>query len=131
KAETEYKIAATEFEMAAEQLRKRSITAPCSGYIAEITRKVGEACQPYQPLIRVVDTRKGYFVSNVEARAAGGLKPNQIVSLEIESVPAAIKLKVKTGFLSPVVELAHGLQKGGVRVGDAQCSVRPGAHGNE
>jgi len=129
KAETEYKIAAAEFEMAAEQLRKRSITAPCSGYLAEITRKVGEACQPYQPLIRVVDTRQGYFVSNVEAKAAGRLKADQIVNLEIESVPATIKLKGKIVFLSPVVDPASGLQKVRVLFDNAEGQVRPGVAG--
>jgi RND family efflux transporter MFP subunit len=129
KAETEYKIAAAEFEMAAEQLRKRSISAPCSGYIAEITRKVGEACQPYQPLIRVVDTRQCYFVSNVEARAAAPLKPGQIVTLEIESVPVALKLQGKIIFLSPVIDPASGLQKVRVLFDNADSRVRPGVAG--
>jgi RND family efflux transporter MFP subunit len=129
KAETEYKIAAAEFEMAAEQLRKRSITAPCSGYIAEITRDVGEACQPYQPLIRLVDTRQGYFVCNVEARTAGRLKPDQTVSLEIESMPAAIKIPGKIVFLSPVVDPASGLQKVRVLFDNADGRVRPGVAG--
>jgi RND family efflux transporter MFP subunit len=129
KAETDYKIAATEFQMASEQLRKRSITAPCAGYIAEIARDVGEACQPYQPLIRVVDTRQCFFVSNVEARIAGRLKMDQSVNVEVESAPTPLQLQGKITFLSPVVDPASGLQKIRVLFDNADGRVRPGVAG--
>lgn len=129
KAETEYKIAAVEYEMAVEQLRKRSITAPCSGNITDITRDVGEACQPYQPLIRVVDTRQCYFISNVEARAAGRLKPDQNIKVEIEISPAPATIQGKIVFLSPVVDPASGLQKVRVLFDNTDGRVRPGVAG--
>ena len=44
--------------MAAEQLRKRQLAAPGSGVITEMVPHVGEACQPYQPLVRLVDIRQ-------------------------------------------------------------------------
>ena len=71
KSETEFRIAQTEYEMAREQLQKRRVVSPITGSIVEIDRDVGEACQAYQPLIRVVDTRQCYFVSNIEAKLAG------------------------------------------------------------
>jgi RND family efflux transporter MFP subunit len=129
KAETEYKIAAVEFEMAVEQLRKRRIIAPCSGTITDIARDVGEACQPYQPLIRVVDTRQCYFISNVEARAAGRLKPGQNIKVEIEGSPAPATIQSKIVFLSPVVDPASGLQKVRVLFDNTDGRVRPGVAG--
>lgn len=129
KAETEYKIAAVEYEMAVEQLRKRSITTPCSGNITDITRDVGEACQPYQPLIRVVDTRQCYFISNVEARAAGRLKLDQNIKVKIEISPEPATIQGKIVFLSPVVDPASGLQKVRVLFDNTDGRVRPGVAG--
>jgi multidrug efflux pump subunit AcrA (membrane-fusion protein) len=80
-------------------------------------------------LIRVVDTRQCYFVSNVEARAAGRLKRDQTISLEIESVPAAIKIQGKIIFLSPVVDPASGLQKVRIVFDNTDGRVHPGVAG--
>lgn len=129
KVATEYKIAVTEFNMANEQLHRRSVYAPCSGYIVEITRDVGEACQQYQPLIRLVDTRQCYFVSNVESQAVGRLSMDQDVRLEIEASPAPVSLPGKVVFLSPVVDPASGLQKVKVLFDNADGKVRPGVAG--
>lgn len=129
KAEADYKIAATEYEMATEQLRKRSVAAPTAGYLAEIARDVGEACQPYQPLIRIVDTRQGYFVSNVEARVAGRLKLDQTANLEIATGQTVLKVSGKVVFISPVVDPASGLQKVRVLFDNADGSIRPGVAG--
>lgn len=129
KAETDYKIAATEYEMAAEQLRKRSVAAPCAGNIAEITRDVGEACQPYQALIRLVDTHQCYFVSNIEARLASQFKPDQTVQLELASGTTTFKVQGKIAFISPVVDPASGLQKIRVLFGNADGRIRPGVAG--
>ena len=115
--------------MAVEQLRKRSITAPCAGYIAEITRHVGESCQPYQPLIRLVDTRRCYFISNIEAKDADKLKLEQKVKLEIETGASAIVLEGKVSFLSPVVDPASGLAKVKILFDNASNKVRPGIAG--
>lgn len=129
KAETDYKIAATEYEMAAEQLHKRSVTAPCSGHIVEILRDVGEACQPYQPLLRIVDTRQCYFVSNVESQTASRLKLEQTVTLEITTGTTTLKLPGKVIYLSPVVDPASGLQKIRILFDNADGRVRPGVAG--
>lgn len=129
KAETEYKVAAVEHQMALEQLRRRHIIAPCSGYVAAITHDVGEACEEYQPLVRVVDTRQCYFVSNVEARAAGNLKLGQTVSLEIEtsSKPAIITGQIT--FLSPVIDPASGLRRLKVLFDNSDEKINPGVAG--
>ena len=128
KAETEYKIAQVEYDMAVEQLRKRSIAAPCAGYIAEISRRVGEACQAYQPLVRVVDTRRCYFISNIEAKSAASLKLDQTVKLEIENGAASVTVEGKIVFLSPVTDPASGLQKIKALF-ENKANIRPGVAG--
>ena len=129
KAETDYRVAVVERDVAAEELRRRRIAAPCAGFIVEITRHVGEASQPYQPLIRLVDTRRCYFVSNIEAKAAGRLKQNQKVQLEIQSVAGLARFEGEVAFLSPVVDPASGLQKVKVLFDNTDGRIRPGVAG--
>jgi RND family efflux transporter MFP subunit len=129
KAETDFRIAQTELEMAGEQLRRRAVISPCAGTIVDIARDVGEACQAYQPLIRVVDTRQAYFVSNVEAKLAGRLKSGQKVKLEIEDSggPAAVEGEIT--YLAAVVDPASGLQKVKVLFDNVEGKIRPGVSG--
>ena len=129
KAETEYKIAVVEHQMAVEQLRRRSIIAPCPGYVAAITRDVGEACEEYQPLARVVDTRQCYFVSNVEAKAAGSLKLEQTVTLEVETSSKPATIAGRIIFLSPVIDPASGLRRVKVLFDNADGKINPGVAG--
>ena len=129
RAETEYKIAVVEHQMAVETLRRRSIIAPCSGYVAAITRDVGEACEEFQPVARVVDTRQCYFISNVEAKAAGGLKLGQSVTLEIETSTKPATISGQITFLSPVIDPASGLRRVKVLFDNADGKVNPGVAG--
>lgn len=129
RAETEYKIAVVEHQMAVETLRRRSIIAPCSGYVAAITRDVGEACEEFQPVARVVDTRQCYFISNVEAKAAGGLKLGQSVTLEIETSTKPATISGQITFLSPVIDPASGLRRVKVLFDNADGKINPGVAG--
>lgn len=129
KAETEYRIAQVEHDIALEQLRRRSIRMPCAGFIVEITHDPGEACQPYQPLARVVDTRRCYFVSNIEAKTAGKLRQGQPVNLEIETAGGSAAVKGNVVFLSPVVDAASGLRKVKVLFENADGKINPGVAG--
>ena len=129
KAETEYNVAVTEHKMALEQLRKRSLTAPCDGYIVEYARDVGEACDAYQPLVRIADTRQCYFVSNVEAKAAGKLKLGDTVKLEIEASGETASISGQVVFLSPVVDPASGLRKVKVLFDNTDEKINPGVAG--
>ena len=125
----EYKVAEVEHDMATEQLRKRLIAAPISGTITEINLDLGEACQPYQPLVRVVDTRQCYFVSNLEGKAGSRLKPNQPVKMEIDTGGATIVVQGKLIFVSPVVDPASGLMKVKAIFDNQDGKVRPGLSG--
>jgi RND family efflux transporter MFP subunit len=129
KKEAEYKVAAVEQEMAAEQLRRRQVLSPLSGTITEIMLDVGEACQSYQPLVRVVDTRRCYFVANIEAQHVARLRLDQTVKIEIDSGAGTVAVQGKIVFLSPVVDPASGLQKVKALFDNADSKVRPGVAG--
>ena len=126
KKESDFKVAAAERDIAAEQLRRRIIAAPFTGQITEITVEVGEACQAYQPLVRLVDTSHCEFVSNLEAKLAARLKLDQSVKLEVETGAAPVTVTGKIIFISPVVDPASGLVKIRAEFENADGKVRPG-----
>lgn len=129
KREVEYKVAVVEREMAAEQLQKRLITAPLAGQIVEFYLDVGEASQPYQSVLRLVDTRQCYFVANVEARAAAHLRLHQPVRLEIDAGTRPVLVEGKIVYLSPVVDPASGLLRVKAIFDNPDGKVRPGVAG--
>ncbi|MDB6023604.1 MAG: hypothetical protein JWQ04_3461 [Pedosphaera sp.] len=129
KKEADYQVALAEYKIAVEQLQRRKLFAPGAGVITEINLHVGEACSPYQPVARLVDTRQCYFISNVEAKAATGLKTGQTVHVEIEDGKNPFKVDAKIVFISPVVDAASGLQKVKAIFDNVDGKVRPGVAG--
>jgi RND family efflux transporter MFP subunit len=129
KRELEYKVAKVEYDLAEENLRRRHVFAPFDGAIAEMFLQVGEACQIQQPVLRIVDTRRCYFVSNVEAKAAQNLKPDHEVSLEIDAGTTPLKVTGKISFVSPIVDPASGLLKVKVVFDNPNGAIRPGVAG--
>ncbi|HTD67233.1 MAG TPA: efflux RND transporter periplasmic adaptor subunit [Candidatus Limnocylindria bacterium] len=129
KKETEYRVAVVEHETAIEQLRKRYIVTPFAGHITEILIHSGEACQPYQPVVRMVDTRQCFFVSNIETKLAASLKTNQVLRLEIETGAVPIQVEGRISFLSPIADPASGLVKVKVLFPNAAGQIRPGLAG--
>ncbi len=129
KKEAEYKVAAAEHDIAAEQLRRRMIATPIAGTVTDLFLHAGEACQPYQPLVRVVDTQHCYFVSNLEAKLATRLSVGQTINLEVETGGAPLRVEGKIIFVSPVVDPASGLVKVRATFDNLGGKVRPGLSG--
>jgi RND family efflux transporter MFP subunit len=129
KKESEYKVAKVEFDMAVETVRRRQILAPAAGVITEIFLEVGEACNEYQPLVHLVNTRQCYLVANVEATQGGRLKQDQLVMMEIDLGGSKATVQGKVFFLSPVVDAASGLQKLKVLFENKDGKIRPGLTG--
>jgi len=143
KLELEYKVAVAEkkrlevaeererieYEMALQNLHKRSLRSPIQGTIIKLFLKEGETCEENQPLIRVVDTRRGTFVCNVEEWIGRTLKRGQSVNLKIRT---GSKSSVKKGtivFVSPVVDPASGLLEVKSEFNNSDGSIRPGVSG--
>ncbi len=130
KKEVDYRVAVVEYETALEQLRKRYIVAPFEGHITQILLHTGEACQAYQPVVKMVDARQCFFVSNMEAKLAASLKTNQVVQLEIDTGSSPLKVSGRVSFLSPVADPASGLVKVKVLFSNVEGRVRPGLAGS-
>ena len=125
----EHAVAQLEYELAKEQLTRRQLIAPFDGMVTALTLDVGEACQAQQPLVRLVDTRKCYFVANVEARGGSSLKVGQSVPLEIEAGSGSVQVNGTVFFVSPVVDPASGLMRVKIIFDNPEGKVRPGVAG--
>ncbi len=123
KKETEYNVAVAEHGIAVEQLARRQILAPFSGAIAEIILQAGSACAPYQPLVRLVDTTRFYFVGTMDGKAVADLRVDEPVKLQIDGGPS---VQGKVCFISPVVDPASGLAKVKAVFENPTGAVRPG-----
>lgn len=124
KKEAEYNIAVAEHGVALEQLAHRQIVAPFSGVITDVLLRPGAACAPYEPLVRVVDTSRCYFIGQVEGRNASSLKLEQEVKVQVDGTATPVKAKIC--FISPVVDPASGLAKIKAVFDNADGKIRPG-----
>lgn len=118
----EYTVSVAEHGIAQEQLRRRKIIAPFAGSVMELFLQPGASCEPFQPLVRLVDTKRCYFVGYLEANTLANLKLGQAVKVEVagQSVPAAM------AFIAPVVDSASGLTKVKAIFENPQGAIRPG-----
>lgn len=124
KKEAEYSISAAERGIAAEQLAHRQIVAPFSGAITEIQLHPGAACAPYQPLVRLVDTTRCYFVGQIEGNSVSNLKLDQTVKIEVDGDLTPVTGKIC--FISPVVDPGSGLAKVKALFENPDGKIRPG-----
>jgi RND family efflux transporter MFP subunit len=129
KKQTEFNIANVDLNLANEQLRKRSLISPIDGYVTEIFLDVGEGCEPRQPIIRVVETRRCFFVTNLDARLGHGLSPGQKLRLSVDAGKSPVEVEGTVSFVSPVIDPASGLMKVKLTFENPDGKVRPGAAG--
>lgn len=129
KRDGEYRVASVEQELSEENLRRRFLAAPFDGSIAEFYLEVGEGCEMGQAVMRVVDTRRCYFVANVESGAGHVLIEGSQVSLEIEAGASTATFTGKIKYISPVVDPASGLLKVKVVFENPDGKIRPGVAG--
>ncbi len=129
KKEVDFRVAAVEAEMAEEQLRRRQLISPLTGTVSEVLIEVGESCTAYQGLVRVVDTRRCYFVTNLEARQADRLKAGQSLKLELDGGAAPVSVSAQITFLAPTVDAASGLRRIKLLFDNSDGRVVPGVSG--
>jgi RND family efflux transporter MFP subunit len=129
KKESDYRVAAADYQLALEELAQRKLLAPASGYLTEIDVRVGEACPALQPVVRLVDPRRCYFIANVDAGQTGRLAVGRAVQLELQDAGATVRVPGTIEFVSPVVDSASGLQKVRAVFDNADGRIRPGVSG--
>ncbi len=123
KAEAEYKVSAAEYDIAVQQLADRQLVAPFSGTITEVLLKPGAAVAPYQPLVRLVDTTRCYFVGHLDGTQAASLHLDEPVKIELDGGQV---VEGKICFISPVVDAASGLARVKAIFDNAAGAIRPG-----
>lgn len=123
KAQAEYDVAAADYATAVQQLANRQLIAPFSGSITTILLKPGAAVAPYQPLVRLVDTSRCYFIGHVDGKLAADLKLNESVKIEVDGGET---VSGKICFISPVVDAASGLAKIKAIFDNTGGKIRPG-----
>ena len=126
KKETELKVSSAERDFAQEQLRRRQLVAQFDGTVAEIYKQVGESSMANEKLVRLVDTKRCYFIANVEARSGYTMKLGQEVKIEVDSGNTTTPVTGKISYISPVVDPASGLLKVKAVFDNPDAKVRPG-----
>jgi multidrug resistance efflux pump len=106
-----------------QQLADRQLVAPFDGSIVEVLLKPGAAVAPYQPLVRVVDTSRCYFVGHIDGKMAGELQLGEPVQIQADG---GRSVTAKISFISPVVDAASGLAKIKAIFDNSNGMVRPG-----
>lgn len=123
KAASEYEVSAAEYGIAVQQLADRRLVAPFAGSIVEILLKPGAAVAPYQPLVRVVDTSRCYFVGHVDGKVAAQLRLDEPVQIQVDGTPP---ISAKICFISPVVDPASGLARVKAIFDNSNGKIHPG-----
>jgi RND family efflux transporter MFP subunit len=123
KAEAEYNVATADYQIAVQQLADRQLVAPFAGSIVEILLRPGAAVAPYQPLVRLVDTSRCYFVGHVDGVAAVNLQLDEPVKIQVDG---GWTVAGKISFISPVVDAASGLVRVKAIFDNTDGRIRPG-----
>ena len=116
-----------EYEFAIEQVHRREIRAPHAGQIVEIVPKVGEVCEPRQPLVRFVDASQCYFVGNLDSASGVELKVSQRLPITVSTGTGSISVEGVVEFVSPVIDAATGLRRVKLLIDNKDGRVTPGS----
>jgi RND family efflux transporter MFP subunit len=116
-----------EYEFAVEQVRRREIRAPHAGQIVEVLPKVGEVCEPRQPLVRLVDVSQCHFIANLDAAQSFRLKVGQKLPVDVTASGGTVKVEGVVEFISPVIDAASGLRRIKLLIDNRDGRLVPGA----
>lgn len=100
-----------EFEMARFELSQRTLHSPLGGIVTERLRHVGETCQPHEPLLRIIDISRCYFITHVPAAVAAKLRVGVTLPLTFTATGTTTNVTGEISFISPTADPASGLQE--------------------
>ena len=118
-----------EYDIARQELRKRTLYAPFEGQIVELLIGVGENIEPDTPLVHLVSTSSLNFVANVELGVSQKLELGQSVELQLQSGAETVNSEAEIVFISPVIDLASRLRTIKARFDNQDGAVVPGITG--
>jgi len=118
-----------ELDIAREQLAHRLVTAPFAGVITDLRVDLGVACEPRQPVLRLVELKQAYFVADVAPLLTAGLAVGREVKLHIDVAGSPRDVTGTVDYLAPVVDPGSGLRRIKVRFENPKAEIAPGAVG--
>jgi RND family efflux transporter MFP subunit len=118
-----------ELDIAREQLAYRKIVAPFAGVITDMRVDLGVACEPRQPVLRLVELKQAYFVADVVPALTAKLSVGLEVKLHIDVASGKREMVGKIEYLSPVVDAGSGLRRVKVIFENPNQEIAPGAVG--
>jgi RND family efflux transporter MFP subunit len=129
KKRSEFEITRVDHELAAAVLKRRQLTSPIDGQVAQFYKDVGEKCEDQQPVVRIVDTRRCHLVANLEPRVAQALRSGQQVRVEVLVGESPVAVEATVIYLSPVADAASGLLRIKAIFENPEGRIRPGVAG--
>jgi RND family efflux transporter MFP subunit len=118
-----------ELDIAREQLAYRKIVAPFAGVITDLRVDLGVACEPRQPVLRLVELKQAYFVADVVPALTANLTVGLEVKLQIDVAAGKKEMNGKIEYLSPVVDAGSGLRRVKIIFENPNQEIAPGAVG--
>ena len=115
-----------EYEQAREVLAKRFLKAPIRGIVTEILLEEGERCEAGTPVIRVIDPRKCYLVSNTDPSFVTGLEEKNDVMIVFGQGENEVRKPGIVEYIAPNVDPASGLIRVKVLFDNSDLKIRPG-----
>lgn len=118
-----------ELDIARQQLAYRQIVAPFAGVITDLRVDLGVSCEPRQPVVRLVELKKIYFVADVTPALTSNLKPGREARLQIETGSGQREVLGTVEYLAPVVDPGSGLRRVKLIFDNPGAEIAPGAVG--
>lgn len=118
-----------ELDIAREQLAHRLVVAPFAGVITDLRVDLGVACEPRQPVVRLVELKHAYFVADVTPALTASLTHGRDVKLFIDTAAGPREMHGAVEYLAPVVDPGSGLRRVKVVFENPGAQIAPGAVG--
>jgi macrolide-specific efflux system membrane fusion protein len=110
---------------------QRRVTAPLSGFVAELLRQRGEWVQPGQPILRLLRLDRLRAEGLVSAQAAGGELHGRPVKLSVElDERGPREFSGTIVYVSPEIDPVNGQVRVWAEIENPKLELRPGLHGS-
>lgn len=137
-AELEFALAQTaeflkrnDLETAEHAISQRRITAPLSGFVAQVLKHPGEWVEPGQAILRILRLDRLRAEGLVSAQAMDGKLLGRAVTLRVRHGDDSVgQYPGKIVFVSPEVDPVNGQVRIWAEIENADLALRPGLHGS-
>ncbi len=125
-ARIEHDLARLQYDMAVEQVRLRTITAPLDGLVVEKIHEAGEAVSPAVPLLRIVDISRVYVQFYIRVEELDKFRVGQTLASRFPLLNNGQAFTGTVDFIDPRVDAASGLLRVKVLVENPARLIKAG-----